>query len=448
MSPINQSPGLFNSIKEELNKELYLLKQLRILAKDFQKRAPEQRRAIISKIYYMKQRLRSSNKMIYDRIIKINLGQPLGEKRKIELKPTPLYTDIEEEQEEFAEEETAVKEISKDEKNLLIEESKLQKEILKRFKKESKKKKGLKERRVNPYVKLANKWFFNKSVELGKKKSFEKLKQDLVKSNMEILPSSYISTMILSTVIALGVSIFLYFIFLFINLNLTPPIIEIVKSDFLMRMIINLWMPIFIPLLVFVMFFYYPTAEKGAIGNAINNELPFVVIHLSAVAGSLIEPTKMFEVIIATGEYKNTRKEFIGLVNQINVYGYDLVTALRDAADKSPSKKLAELYRGLATTVVSGGDLQNFLDKRAQTLLFEYRLDREKYTKMTESFMDIYISIVIAAPMIFMLVLIMIRISNLGLSLTEEAITVLIISIVTGINILFLVFLQIKQPKD
>ena len=157
---------------------------------------------------------------------------------------------------------------------------------------------------------------------------------------------------------------------------------------------------------------------------------------------------KMFEVIIATGEYKNTRKEFIGLVNQINVYGYDLVTALRDAADKSPSKKLAELYRGLATTVVSGGDLQNFLDKRAQTLLFEYRLDREKYTKMTESFMDIYISIVIAAPMIFMLVLIMIRISNLGLSLTEEAITVLIISIVTGINILFLVFLQIKQPKD
>src|SRR3989344_4571509 len=143
MSPINQSPGLFNSIKEELNKELYLLKQLRILAKDFQKRAPEQRRAIISKIYYMKQRLRSSNKMIYDKIIKINLGQPHGEKRKIEIKQTPLYADIEEEQEEFADEETAVKEISKDEKNLLIEESQLQKEILKRFKKESKKKKGL-----------------------------------------------------------------------------------------------------------------------------------------------------------------------------------------------------------------------------------------------------------------------------------------------------------------
>ena len=134
-------------------------------------------------------------------------------------------------------------------------------------------------------------------------------------------------------------------------------------------------------------------------------------------------------------------------MNEINVLGHDLITALRHSAFNSPSDKLAELFNGLATTLTSGGNLPLFFDKRAQSLLFEYRIEKEKYTKTAETFMDIYISVVIAAPMLMMLLLIMMSISGIGFSLSVPMITIIVVSSVSLINLIFLVFLHLNQKK-
>jgi archaellum biogenesis protein FlaJ (TadC family) len=126
-----------------------------------------------------------------------------------------------------------------------------------------------------------------------------------------------------------------------------------------------------------------------------------------------------------------------------------LVTALRKISRASPSSKLRELLDGMATSITSGGALDKFLDKHAETLLFDYKLEREKYTKTSETFMDIYISIVIAAPMILlMLFVIMGSTGALGgfLGLSINALSILVILAIVGLNIAFLVFLQLKQP--
>ena len=106
--------------------------------------------------------------------------------------------------------------------------------------------------------------------------------------------------------------------------------------------------------------YFYPSIEKKSVENQINQELPFVVIHMSAISGSMIDPSKIFSIIIATKEYPYLKKEFIKIINEINIYGYDLVTALRSIALDTPSKKLADLFNSLATTITSGGDLPDF----------------------------------------------------------------------------------------
>ena len=90
---------------------------------------------------------------------------------------------------------------------------------------------------------------------------------------------------------------------------------------------------------------------------------------------------------------------------------------------------------------------QGIFDKRSQTLLFEHRLEREKQAKAAETFMDIYISVVIAAPMILMLLLMMMRISGFGFALSTSMITLIMVLGVSLINILFLAFLHLKQPE-
>jgi flagellar protein FlaJ len=208
------------------------------------------------------------------------------------------------------------------------------------------------------------------------------------------------------------------------------------------------WLLFVIPIGTFLVVYFYPSLEKKSLGNKIDQELPFATINMSAISGSMIDPSEIFKIIVLTKEYPNLEKEFIKLINEINVYGYDLVTALKKVAENTPSKKLAELFNGLSTTINSGGDLPEFFDKRSQTLLFEYKIEREKHTKFSETFMDIYISAVIAAPMILMLVLMMMKISGLGIALSTSMITLIMVFGVSLLNVVFLTFLHLKQPAE
>ena len=135
------------------------------------------------------------------------------------------------------------------------------------------------------------------------------------------------------------------------------------------------------------------------------------------------------------------------MINEINLYGYDFVSALKNTSKNSPSKKLSELLNGLATTITSGGDLTNFFDERAETLLFNYRLEQERSSRTAETFMDIYISLLIAAPMILMLLMIIMKISGLGITMSFLTISLLISLVVIIVNIIFLAFLHLKKNK-
>jgi len=191
--------------------------------------------------------------------------------------------------------------------------------------------------------------------------------------------------------------------------------------------------------------YIYPQLEKDSIEKRINQELPFATINMASIAGSMIDPTKLFNIIIQTKEYSALEKEFGKIINGVNVLGFDLISVLRNSAMTSPSKKLSDLLNGIATTINTGGDLPRFFDERAKSLLFDYNLEKEKGTKFAETFMDIYISVVIAAPMIIMLLLIIMQVSGLGFSLTTTMITIIMVSGVSLINIAFLVFLHIRQ---
>ena len=116
------------------------------------------------------------------------------------------------------------------------------------------------------------------------------------------------------------------------------------------------------------------------------------------------------------------------------------------AISSDPARLRIVMGNRLATTINSGGNLPEFFDKRAQTLLFEYRLEREKQTRASETFMDIYISVVIAAPMILMLLLLMMKISGLGVSLTTSMISLIMVLGVSVINIAFITFLHLRHP--
>jgi len=286
-------------------------------------------------------------------------------------------------------------------------------------------------------------------VELGGN-YFNELKEALTKGNFTILTSSYISMIFLTTLLSVFAGIILTLFFLLIGISTASPFIYLVdfsEANILLRLLKVIWLIPVIPLITFLTIYFYPSMERDSLERNIDYELPFATIQMSAIAGADIEPSNIFRIITLSKEYPYIRNEAKKLMNQINLYGYDLVTALRNIAIASPSRSWADLINGISTTIRSGGDLARYLNKKSETLLFEYKLKREKATKSAETFMDIYISVVIAAPMLMMLLLIMINISGIGINITIPALTIIVISIVGLINIIFLVFLHLSQRK-
>jgi archaeal flagellar protein FlaJ len=324
--------------------------------------------------------------------------------------------------------------------------SSFEKTTLKRLKVKEEKKKVTKEKTARGYLRAASKMFNETSSSLQKKKSFDSLKQDLVKSNMQFLPANYISMTLFTTLISVGVAFFIFLFFLIFTFD-PFPLVKFASDGIFNRILKFFWIIFVIPLVTFFSIYTYPSLEKKSIEARIDRELPFATIHMSSISGSMVEPSKIFSIIIATKEYPYIEKELIKLLNETNVLGYDLVTALRNRAFNCPSRKLAEIFNGLATTITSGGNLPEFFNKRSESLMFEYKIEKEKQTRSSETFMDIYISVVIAAPMILMLLLMMMKISGLGISMSTNMISLIMVLGVLLINVVFIMFLHLKQPE-
>lgn len=447
----------FQKLREIIAKEKKICKEMIALA-DYLKRAEvEEQRIIESQISLLQRTLKKTNDEIPEVLSKINLlVMPTAKSSGPNEDPEKVKQDFTESAKRMKEQATLEKNLTKIEEQSSKSEKKgyelkelkpvgLEKLTIKRMKKKEKKVEVKKEKKASMYVKTANKLFSKLSDKIISEKTFMTMERDLVKANLQFTSRGYISVIFLSTLIALFVGAFLGLFFFFFNIGSELPIITKATGDIAGRFLRAIIIFILAPTLTFIFLYTYPGMEKKATESRIDDELPFATIHMSAISGSMIDPTKIFSIMIVTHEYPNLEKEFKKLINEINLYGYDLVSALRNSSYNSPSKKLSELFNGLATTINSGGNLPDFFDKRSQTLLFENRLEQEKKTKAAETFMDMYISLVVAAPMILMILLMMMKISGLGIQMSTKMITIIMVGAVTLINIVFLGVLQLRK---
>lgn len=316
-----------------------------------------------------------------------------------------------------------------------LDELRINKEFVNRLKKSKiiEKKEIMELRSPSQYTRLSNRFFLNLSLNLAKKEMFKNLEKDLRKANLPYMSNSYISTALFSSIL-----VFIATLVYLISVLFFSPTAKIILISVICMFIL--------PIITFFLFIFYPVQESKGIEAKINQEIPFVTLHMSAIASSKIEPSQIFKIIAFGKEYPHTKREMIKIINQTNIYGYDLVTALKNIAKSTPSKKLGELLNGLATTISGGGDLTEFLKKRSETLFFEYKIDREKYTREAETFMDIYISLVVAAPMVMSLLLVLMNIGIMNIGISKELLTFFMVGGIAIINILFIMLLNIRQP--
>lgn len=264
---------------------------------------------------------------------------------------------------------------------------------------------------------------------------FEDLKQDLKHADMDVLFRTYVAKTFLYSLMAFFLGIAAGTAYVLVR---SPPLMEAVR--------IVIGAPIALSIIVFGFMYLYPSQKAKSRKRNIDNNLPFALNHLGAIATSGVPPSSMFSLLEGFEEYGGVSEEAGEISRRVNVFGEDFTTALREVAERSPSDDWSEVLYGILSTVETGGDLESYIQEKAEESLFEYRMEREREIERLSTYASFYTAILIAAPVFLIVILAVMNL--LGGQLFGFAIRDLmwlgVHVIIPAINALFVFFLTLR----
>lgn len=263
------------------------------------------------------------------------------------------------------------------------------------------------------------------------------LRRHIKEAALGTLFDTYAATMLFYSFIG-GCIVFLYSIFAltFVGVWILPAII------------LSVFIAMVSAASVIGVFFLYPFYLTSARRKSIETNLPFAINHMGALAASGIPPHTMFKLLTDAKEYGEIANEARRIVRNVEVFGMDVTTAMRQVSDRTPSSELRQFLSGIIATISTGGDLRSHLKVAAKEALSDYRLKRERYMESLSTYADFYVGVLIAAPLFFISILSLLAI--IGGELAGMPIGVLltlgIYVVLPVLNIAFLIFIHMTQP--
>ena len=225
-------------LRNIISKEGKTVRELNSLFNYLENADAEERNMVFSQIKELRNFLEKTNEDISKTLEKISLATPLVKKqeKKSEI-PRAFPQKKKVKKVKIPKRKLVEPELFKPQKKIIRrvrlpkDFSDLEKGTLKRLKKKEKKIIKKKTKKPSKYIETANKIFADFSRSLLKRKMFSILGKDLIKTNLQFTPQSYISTILFSTLLSAIAGVFIFLFFLFFNLGADLPIITKVTEN-------------------------------------------------------------------------------------------------------------------------------------------------------------------------------------------------------------------------
>ena len=180
----------------------------------------------------------------------------------------------------------------------------------------------------------------------------------LERAQIKIYPETYVSMM-----------------FLFAGLTIPASIISV--TLFLLFGFMPLLFLVPLPLYVIMGFLLIPMSKASDRAAGIEREMPFAAAYVSVMASGGIAPYSSFKRLSKVELMPVMQGEAREIIKDVEIFGVDPLTALGTAARKNPLDIFRDFISGYASTVIIGGDIAHFLERKAEEI-FKVRALRVK----------------------------------------------------------------------
>ena len=180
----------------------------------------------------------------------------------------------------------------------------------------------------------------------------------LEKARIKIYPETYVSLMFFVATLTLPISVISTMLLLVFGFM---PIIFLIPF----------------PVYVIVGFMFTPMSKASDRATGLEREMPFASAYISVMASGGIAPYSSFKRLSEVELMPSMRSEAREIIKDVEIFGIDPLTALETAAKKNPLDIFKDFLSGYASTVIIGGDIGHFLERKAEDI-FKARSSRVK----------------------------------------------------------------------
>jgi flagellar protein FlaJ len=252
-----------------------------------------------------------------------------------------------------------------------------------------------------PFLETLEAWsfrFFGKVAPSFLKNVFQ-FKVYLERARIKIYPETYVSLMLFVASLTLPVSIISILIVYFYGFI---PIIFLAP----------------LPFYVMAAFLVMPMSKASDRASSLEREMPFASAYISVMASGGIAPYTSFKRLTDVQLMPAMNSEAREIIKDVEVFGIDPLTAIEHAAKKNPLDIFKDFLSGYASTVIIGGDIGHYLERKAEDIFKARALRVKAAAERLGMLLETFIIVEVMMSLCFY---IMFSVENIGISGTSSS---------------------------
>jgi len=227
----------------------------------------------------------------------------------------------------------------------------------------------------------------------------EALTKDLRAAHLTTPAKKYLIDITVQT--AACALLFAVLIFLIEYLNIQIPYLESIPTWALAVFFVGI-----IPVGTFLFSYFYPKMIAAGRKSKIDLDLPYAITYMQALSTTVTLYDIFKGVFESRDLYGEVSKECGLIVRDVEVFGFDLVTAIENAKETTPSENFRELLNDLLLVHRSGGDLKAFFQAKSDSYREISKNEMDSLLQFLEMIAEIYVTAFVAGPIAIIIMLV------------------------------------------
>ncbi len=254
--------------------------------------------------------------------------------------------------------------------------------------------------RLTPYEELS--WRVMGPLVKNRVEVSDDLSDNLLKAHKRIRPEEYVAFVWMSTALSIigGILLALFGGYVFSTMGVVGGYLNNFFSG-----LVGIIILILVPVGTYMFLMYNPSGQASTRGKLIDARIPYSMSFIAAMSSANVNIDVIFKELSRQPIYGEIKKEAEWITRDTELLGIDILSAIKKAANRTPSEKFQDFLQGVVTTPQSGGELKPYFISKAEQFEQEAKLEMKSTMETLGMLAESYVTVVVAFPLFLVVIL-------------------------------------------